>query len=677
MHLVSRITLGGALIALTACASPQPATQPQPETATAGETTEASSSARSTAQAPSPERPLPDSVRTPAPFDRSVRAGTRTRSGRPGPDYWQNRAEYDIDARLLPDEHVLEGTARITYHNRSPDTLRTVHVEMIQNVHREGVVRNRALEITGGIRVDGVEVGSRTLSSDPSTGPRYEINGTRMVVYPGGPILPGEQIELTVDYRFEVPHQGQGGRMGRSRGNLYYVGYWYPHVAAYDDVSGWEPDHFKGEAEFYTDFADYTMTVSAPEEWLILGTGTLQNPEDVLVEEVRNRLDRVPQTDEVVSVVGEDLLEAGPTRSSSDGTLTWEFEADRVRDVAFSATTSSSWDAVRAPVGDRDGDGTTDYTRVDALYRSTAPLWTETADHGRHAIEFHSNRLGIPYPWPHMTIVEGGGIIGGGMEYPMMTLIGDYRSSTDTALYAVTSHELSHMWIPMIVNTDERRFAWFDEGHTTFNENVSKHDRYPGVDFHEPDREDYLSIAGAWEEGEMMRWSNYHYLDDPYWVASYDKPATVLVALRKLLGEETFNEAYRQFYADWAYKHPYPWDFFNTVERVAGRELDWFWHSWYYETWTLDQAIASVEVENDEATITVRDRGRIPMPVYLTVTHANGTRTERTLSVDRWLEGHRTATVTVEASSTVQRVEINPDGTLPDVDRSNNVWTAP
>lgn len=652
---------------LTGCAGSDSTTR------TAGQ-----ASAAETASAPTGadlDRPLPDSIRTPDEFDRAVARGTRSRSGRPGPSYWQQEAEYDLDARLYPEENRLDGTAAITYHNRSPDTLSTLHVELIQNVHREGVVRNRALEITGGIDVHAVALDGRSLRSGRSVGARYEIDGTRLVVYPSEPVMPGTSVDLTLDYEFEVPRQGQGGRMGRSRDNLFYLGYWYPQMAAYDDVSGWEPDHFKGEAEFYTDFADYDIALTAPEEWLVVATGTLQNPEEVLVDSVRFRLDRAVRGDEVVTVVGEETLDGDVTRSADDGLLTWQFRAERVRDAAVSLTTASRWDATRSAVGDRDGDGTTDYTRIDAIYRNTAPLWTEMAEYGRHAISYHSDRLGLPYPWPHMTIVEGGGIIGGGMEYPMMTLIGDYRSSTDTALYAVTSHEISHMWIPMIVNTDERRFAWMDEGHTTFNENVSKHDYFPGVDFHRPDREDYLELAGDWTEGETMRWSNYHYLNDPYWVASYDKPATVLVALRRVLGTDTFNEAYRQFYSDWAYRHPYPFDFFNTIERVAGRDLDWFWHSWYYETWTLDQAVDSVRREDGTARIVIEDRGRIPMPVYLTVVHEDGTRTRRTVPVETWLEGRTRTSVSVESSSPVVRVEIDEDGTLPDVDRSNNVWS--
>ena len=242
---------------------------------------------------------------------------------------------------------------------------------------------------------------------------------------------------------------------------------------------------------------------------------------------------------------------------------------------------------------------------------------------------------GLPYLCPHMTAVEGGDIIGGGMEFPMMTLIGPYTARGDSALYNVTAHELAHMWIPMQVGTNERRRSWLDEGTTSFNENQARQDFYPGAP--SPDvieQESYLNVARADLEGEIMRWSDFHYSGAAFGTASYSKPATMLVALRGLLGNTAFKEALVGFMNDWRFKHPYPQDFFNAFEATAGRDLDWFRRSFYYETWTLDQAIAGVQPFDGGARVTLFDLGRAPMPVDLTLTLAGGEQITRRVPVD-------------------------------------------
>ncbi len=289
--------------------------------------------------------------------------------------------------------------------------------------------------------------------------------------------------------------------------------------------------------------------------------------------------------------------------------------------MAFSVTRASLWDAARIAVGDRDGDGRLDYTRVDAFYRPAAQRWRQSVRYSQHALQFLSGYLGIPYPWPHMTAVEAAEIIGGGMEYPMMTLIGDYNAATDSALYFVTAHEEGHMWFPMLVSTDERRYSWLDEGTTTFNENQARNDFFPGQKHELGDQNQYLQVAQAEEEGEIMRW-----------------------------------------------------DMWNTFESVSGQDLDWFWSAWYQTTWTLDQAVTSVTTAGGHTTITIEDKGRVPMPVTLVITRANGQTERRAIPVDVWLPG-ATSTTTSVAATDVTRVEIDPERNFPDLNRRNNTWT--
>ena len=351
--------------------------------------------------------------------------------------------------------------------------------------------------------------------------------------------------------------------------------------------------------------------------------------------------------------------------------LTWHYAAEKVRDVAYSLTRESLWDAARTPVGDRDGDGENDYTRVDALYRAEATAWPDAARYAQHAIAFLSEYLDYPYPWSHMTVVEGENIIGGGMEYPMMTLIGAFEGMPATALYGVIAHELGHMWFPMIVNSDEIRWAWMDEGTTVFNTAQASADFFPGT---EPDQTEILQYLGAVAAGfdaTMMRRTDWEY-PIAWGVAAYPKPAAAMIALREMVGEDVFLEAFRGYVDTWAYKHPKPEDFFHWFAQATGHDLDWFWRSWYYEQWTLDHAIASVEIDGPQAVITIEDRGDLPMPARVVIEREDGSVERAEVPVETWLGGARTATLRVSASPVITRVRLNPDGRFADRDRSND-----
>ncbi|HUG39807.1 MAG TPA: M1 family metallopeptidase [Longimicrobiales bacterium] len=626
------------------------------------------------------ERPVPYPVLYPREYEDALAAGTRARDGAPGRRYWQQQADYAITARVDPGARTLTGSETIRYHNNSPDTLSTLVLNITQNFHAEGAIRLELAEVTGGVEIGRVRLNGAELGPTTGRTAGWAVEGTLMYVVLPRPLLPGRTIELGVDWSFALPQAGASGRMGYSGNQLLYLAYWFPQMAVYDDVYGWHVEPFRGNAEFYSDFGDYDITLDAPAGWLVMSTGTLLNGEQVLRPEVLERLRRAEASDQVVHVVTHAQAGAATT-AGTNGRLTWRFRAERVRDAAFAVMREYAWDAARTPVGDRDGDGATDYARVDAFWRSSARYWDDAARYAQHSIDFLSRFTGLPYPWPHMSVVEGGGIIGGGMEFPMMTLIGDYNERGDSALYYVVAHELAHMWVPMMLSTNERRYAWFDEGTTTFNENNARMEFYPGQDHFGGDQESYLQVARAGLEGPIMRWSDFHYPGPAYGTASYAKPASVLHALRGVIGEETFERAYREFYDRWEFRHPYPWDMFNTFEDVAGRDLDWFWRAWYYEStddgrWVLDQAVAGVErLASGETRITIRDEGWVPMPVLLRVTRQDGQVVEERIAVDGWLSGAATATLILPAGAPVTRVEIDPERYFPDADRRDNVWS--
>lgn len=604
----------------------------------------------------------------------AVENGTRTMTGAPGPDYWQQWASYDIDARVDTEAKRVEGRTRIVYHNRSPDRLLSVFIKLYQNFHAEGVPRLVGTEVTGGVTIEEVAIGGVTVSDTARRGARYRERGTLMWTRLPSALQPGDSVQIDIGWAFDLSSDGASGRMGWNSDNFIYLAYWYPQMAVYDDVVSWHADPFMGRAEFYAGFGDYDVSLEVPEGWVVMGTGALQNREEVLTAEVQERLLTAEGSDEIVHVLtAEDFGPGRATVRGADGRLTWHFRAEMVRDVAFSITRESLWDATRTPVGDRDGDGSVDYARVDAFYRENAEHWVNAARYGQHSIDFLSRFTGFSYPWPHMSLVEGGGIIGGGMEYPMMTLIGDYNGRGDEALYSVTAHELAHMWVPMIVSNDETRWAWMDEGTTSFNENNAENEFYPGRDYNLDDQDVYMRVARGGGDDSMMRWTDWAY-PNAWGIDAYQKPATMLYTLWGLLGDSVFIPAYHEYIRTWAFKHPKPWDFFNHFDRAAGEDLSWFWRSWYYENWTMDQAVVDVTDESDGTHIVVENVGFVPMPVRLTVTRTDGEVITRELPVDVWLSGAARATVVIPPGAAVVEVMIDAERAFPDVDRRNNVW---
>ncbi|HSU16527.1 M1 family metallopeptidase [Longimicrobium sp.] len=627
-----------------------------------------------------PARPFPNPVEVPRGFQRAVQRGTRTTTGVPGPRYWQQWANYRIHASVDPAAKTVTGGETIVYHNRSPDTLQTLNVQLILNVHRPEAQRDEENEATGGVNLTRVAARGQNLGEARQRGQAgYAVQGTNLAIRPGAPLLPGDSIRLDFEWSFRIPQAGASGRMGYDADNLVFMAYWYPQMAVYDDVNGWQTDPFLGTAEYYMGYGNYEYTIDAPAGWVVMGTGELANAAQALPAPVLARWRRAMQSDTTVHVLTAADFGAGKaTAAGANGRVAWTFRADSVRDVAFSVTRESLWDAARTSVGDRNGDGRPDFVTINAFYRQSAPAWRNAVRFEQQSITHHSQFTGVKYPYPHMTAVEGENIIGGGMEYPMMTLIGAYNGRSDTTFYSVVSHELGHMWFPMVIGVDERRYGWMDEGTTDFNENEARnaffHIAAPGA--HLEEQQQYLQFVQRGIDVRELTWTDYITPPAAGGFATYPKPATLLQTLRNLIGEAAFTRGYQAYARAWAFRHPQPYDFFNAFNTAAGRDLGWFWSAWYDHAWSLDQAVQGVTAEDGGTTITIADRGNAPMPARLVITRQDGRTERREVPVEAWLAGTRTATVTLPAGgSPVVRVEIDPERAFPDADRTNNVWT--
>jgi hypothetical protein len=603
---------------------------------------------------PRTTRVVPYPIDLPAGFEAAIEAGTRSRTGEPGAKHWTNYARYDIAIEVDPKASRLTGTAKMTYVNRSPDDLRSLTVHLYQDMMRSGRMRTRNITTTDGfelqeVRVDGEKV-------------RARARDTKLTVRLPEALPSGSEKTIEIDYAFNIPKAGTAPRMGYEGDKVIYLGYWYPQFAVYDDVEGLVADPYRGNGEFYMDFADYDIAITAPVGYIVRATGVLQNPADVLTKQSQERLELAREQREIVHIVDADDLEAGDaTAQSKSGKLTWKFHAENVRDAAVSLGRTYLWDATHAVIKDKHGRGQDGTCMIHSVFEKNAGDWIRGAEYARHTIEYMSEHV-YPYQWPHMTACEG--VIGGGMEYPMMTIVGGRRPAGTIA------HELIHMWFPMLLGSNEKRYAWQDEGFTSFWTTLCRDD-FNGKKF--GGRRSVMRVGdtiGRGRDVACMRHGD-TYGTESFGFASYSKTEGILHQLRGLIGDELFFKAFKEYARDWAFKHPYPYDFFNTFSRVAKQDLAPYFRTWFFETWRLDHAIADVAVKGNTTTVQIEDKGRAVHPCIVEVTYGDDRKERKVIDTKTWWQG---TGATLKFSGKAVEVVIDPDIQTLDANRDNNRW---
>lgn len=589
----------------------------------------------------------------------------RTGSGRPGPQYWQQRADYRIDATLDVEKNELRGRETIRYTNNSPDSLTYLWLHVEQNICAAGSIASKLNQpplvfqesvfdfsckgFRGGLTLQPITAAGRTL--------RSTVDGTIMRVDLASALRPGGTIDLEIGWSFAVPEYG-AGRMGRD-GPLYQIAQWYPRVAVYDDVRGWNHEPYIGAGEFYLEYGRFDVSLTLPASYVVAATGLLLNPEDVLTAAQRERLARALQSAQPVPIIAANEVGQPLSRPRTTGMLTWRFSADSVRDFAFAAAPNLRWDA-----SGYDG------ILIHTLYRSSAPLWTEANRMARASIQ-HFSEQWLRYPYAHATTVEGPIE---GMEYPMLTFVPKGGSRED--LHWVLSHEFGHEWFPMIVGNNERLYPWMDEGFNTFIDIEGAEKYFAGTPYADTVGLNPLHLYAAHSKpGEEQPLINRPIeVRDLFW-GGYRKPALMLQLLRfEVLGKEKFDFAFREFTRTWAFKHPTPADFFRIMRDASGMELDWFWRGWIYTTARLDQSIESIAVrQGGGSDVHLVNRGTMVMPAELALTFEDGSTMTTKLPVDMWNLGAR-FTFRTPGTARVVRAVLDPRAVYPDTDRSNNRW---
>ena len=606
----------------------------------------------------------------------------RRANGAPGRAYWQQRVDYTIKVTLDTAMKRLSGIQSIRYTNHSPDTLRFVWLQLDQNLFRPGSTgsllfpsgsRFGGAGFTGGFEIERVTqcvdaAGParrrrvRVPAPCPSVSLKTRVDDTMMYLDLGRPIVPGGSTVFDLTFGFNIPERG-ADRMGRE-GSLYQVAQWYPRMAVYDDVRGWNTDQYLGQGEFYLEYGTFEYEVTLPAGYIASGTGVLQNPREVLTATQQTRLTAAAKSDSTIQIVTSAELRSGAARPTSQGTLTWRFRAENVRDVAWAASPDYLWDAVGWQG-----------VLAQAFYRPpAADIWKDAAEMSRYSLQEYSTRW-LRYPYPQFSAVEGPV---SGMEYPMVAM--EARTDSTADLYRVLTHEIGHMWYPMIVGSDERRHAWMDEGFDTFINTFSEEGYWKRDDaaIRRRERELVTRLDQSPAAQPILTPANRYRNSSNLLSLAYVKPSVMLLALRnKVLGQEVFDSAFREYTRRWSFKHPQPADFFRTMEDVSGRDLAWFWRGFFYTTAALDQSVESVKKMEDGSTqVTLASLGDAVMPVELELGFDDGTIELVKLPVEIWYGGDRYV-YEVPPAKAIVRAQVNPDGTLPDALSANDLWKRP
>ena len=596
---------------------------------------------------------------------------TRSASGQPGHKYWQNSADYVLNVSLNDAKNEITGTSEITYTNNSPDQLGFLWLQLDQNLFAKDSRGNAVVPLSGSrngahgeeldggykiksVKIDGAEV-------------KYTISDTRMQIdLPKGLKSNGGIAKIKIEYSFTSPKYGSD-RMGiqeTKNGKIYTIAQWYPRMCVYDDVLGWNTMPYLGASEFYLEYGNITANITVPANQYVVASGELLNAGEVYSKEENKLWEQAKNSDKTVMIRPESAL----GKNNSSGSKTWKFKINQARDFSWASSSAFIIDAAKIdlPSGKK------------SLAISAYPVesagekaWGRSTEYTKAAIEHYSKKW-YEYTYPAATNVAGNE---GGMEYPGIVFC-DYQSAGEE-LWGVTDHEFGHNWFPMIVGSNERLFAWMDEGFNTFINELSTEAfnngeyyrkksiaRMSGLFFND-NTEPVMSGPDNMKEGSIG-------------ILAYMKPGLGLYVLREsILGPEKFDKAFRTYIERWAFKHPTPWDFFHTMENVSGEELNWFWRGWFFNKWKVDQAVKGVKYVDGNfakgANITVENIGQLPMPTTVQVKFKDGSTQIVKIPVEVW-KRNKTWTFRVNSTKEIETVTIDPENKIPDSDLKNNTW---
>lgn len=587
--------------------------------------------------------------------------GFRSADGRPGKNYWQNKADYDISVTYDPVTRLVTGTEEISYTNNSPGMLNELVFKLYPNIYKKGTVRDMPVEPAD--LTDGVNVNKLEINGVVKPERNLLVNGTNMVVT-GVPVLSKQTVKVVVEFSFTL-NKGSHIRTGEIEEGAAFIAYFFPRIAVYDDLDGWNMNEYLGTHEFYNDFCNFNVSVTVPDNYLVWATGDLQNCTDVLNAKYCDRLSTAEKKDDIVFIVDENDLKAGGITQKNAGN-TWKFKAANVVDFAFAVSNHYVWNATSAVVDKTTGRR----TRIDALFTTKHKDYFNVIGYGRKTVELMSYTFPKwPFPYNHISVFDGLDQ----MEYPMMVNDNPVESKDDEI--TLTAHEIFHTMFPFYMGTNETKYGWMDEGWATIGEWLLG----PMID--STVKDDYgvqRTEFNAGKEGDMpiiTLSTQQNGSGAAFFLNSYPKPAYGYLFAKDALGDELFFKGLHFYIRQWNGKHPLPLDFFNCMNTGSGKNLNWFWKKWFYDNGYADLVINKVNNAAASKQIVVESKGDKPIPVDVTVTFADGSKQKFHRSILVWEKSNKT-TISFTSSKQIVKAELGSLYT-PDSNKENNVWEMP
>lgn len=583
--------------------------------------------------------------------------GTRSMNGQPGTKYWQNHATYDIHVNFDPATRLISGTEQIVYTNNSPDTLREIVFKLYPNIYKKG--SSRLMDIRDSDATDGVQIKTITVNNEPLAQKNYRIDATNMSVR-SKTVLPGATISFNIVYSYTLNKQSHI-RTGEVEDGAYFIAYYFPRIAVYDDIDGWNRFPYLGTQEFYNDFCDFKTSITVPGNYIVWATGDLKNAAEVLENKFLQRLQQAEMKDDYITIIDStDLTEGNITRR--DSLHTWVFDAKHVTDAVFALSDHYMWQSSSLVVDKATGRR----TRVDAVFNAKHKDYFHVVADARKTVESMSYHFPKwPYPYNHETVFDGLDQ----MEYPMM--VNDNPIEDRAESIELTDHEIFHTMFPFYMGINETKYGWMDEGWATIGEwlispmidstivdeyGVAGYERAAGKEVDLP-----IVTLTTQETGTTM------------FINSYPKPAMGYLYVKDMLGDDLFYKGLHNYFRNWNGKHPIPYDFFYSMNEGCGKNLDWFWKRWFFDNGVPDLAIAKVVEKGKQKQITVQAKGSKPVPVDITIEYKDGSQEKIHRSIAAWEKGNTSIVILTNSSGKIRSVKLGSTY-VPDVDKKDNYY---
>jgi hypothetical protein len=592
----------------------------------------------------------------PSNIEQAIAKGTRTTSGLPGTRYWQNKGKYTIQVSFDPATRLVSGSERITYYNHSPDTLNHLVFKLYPNIYQKGAAR--ATRIKPQDLTDGVSL--TNLMIDQVSHPvKINPEGTDLQV-PISKLLPGHSLQVSLGFSYTL-NLTSHLRTGAIDSAAFFIAYFFPRIAVYDDIDGWNDYPYIGSQEFYNDFCDFTVAINVPDNYVVWATGVLKNKGDVLGQKYINRLDIADSSNAMTKIIDSSDLATGDITQHKISN-TWKYEATDVTDFVFAISNHYLWNSSSVEVDH----ASKRRTRVDVAFNPAHQDFNEVIDFARKTVEFMSFRFPKwPFPYPHETVFDGLDQ----MEYPMM--VNDNPLKDRTKTITLTDHEIFHTMFPFYMGTNETKYGWMDEGWATIGEWLLS----PMIDSSIADdygMERYNKYAGNEVDLPIVTLTTQitgtaSYLD------SYPKPALGYLYVKDMLGDEAFFKGLHYYISHWSGKHPAPLDFFYSMNAGSGKNLDWFWKRWFYDDGYPDLAFGTVKKTGTNYLVTVKSVGTKPVPVDLTIFFQDNTTQKIHRDISYWEKGNLQIEIRFSTPKKVVKMQM---GSLyvPDINKKDNEY---